>query len=227
MGRGSAIGVRIAALAAIALTLSGCGAGFLFGGGERREAWRDMAERRCLREGEAFRLGDVERARPVRARGACGIPRPLDVGSLGGGRVALEPRAKLACPMVPATDRWLATSVQPAARAFLGSEVVGLDLAGSYVCKRRNGRRSAKISEHSFGNAIDIAAFRLADGRRVTVGEGWNGDLAEGLFLRQVHAGACRHFTTVLGPDADRHHTRHFHLDLARHNKDGTYRYCR
>ncbi len=31
------------------------------------------------------------------------------------------------------------------------------------------------ISEHAFGNAIDIAAFTLADGRRITVQEGWHG----------------------------------------------------
>jgi hypothetical protein len=34
-------------------------------------------------------------------------------------------------------------------------------------------------------------------------------------FLRHVHAGACRHFGTVLGPEANEAHRNHFHLDMA------------
>lgn len=228
MTNGRAKRIRsVVALVGVCLVLAGCGAGWLFGGGERRESWRNIADERCLSERVAFRAGSVKRARPVRGRGACGIPKPLEVRSLERGRVALDPPATLACPVVPATDRWLATSVQPAARRFLGSAVVEIDVVADYACRTRNGQRGAKMSEHAFGNAIDIAAFRLADGRRVTVSSGWHGDMAESLFLRRVHADACRHFTTVLGPDADRFHADHFHFDLARHTKDGQYRYCR
>ncbi len=220
------IGTIVLAMVAV-LALAGCGGGSVPGLGETREAWRDRADRRCLAAGEAQAAGDVRIVRPVRQRGACGIPRPLAVTSLAGGQVAVEPAATLACPVVPATDRWLRETVQPAARTFLGTEVTGVEVVASYACKTRNSRRGARLSEHGFGNAIDIAAFRLADGRVVEVGSGWRGDMLEGAFLRAVHAGACDHFTTVLGPDADRHHSRHFHLDLARHSKDGSYRYCR
>ena len=34
-------------------------------------------------------------------------------------------------------------------------------------------------------------------------------------FLRRIHAGACRHFGTVLGPEANEAHRNHFHLDMA------------
>ena len=34
-------------------------------------------------------------------------------------------------------------------------------------------------------------------------------------FLRRVHAAACRHFGTVLGPEANEAHRNHFHLDMA------------
>src|SRR5262249_34970549 len=37
----------------------------------------------------------------------------------------------------------------------------------------------------------------------------------EAAFLRDVHAGACRIFGTVLGPEADEAHRNHLHLDLA------------
>ena len=71
------------------------------------------------------------------------------------------------------------------------------------------------------------AAFVLADGREVAVKSGWWGALAERNFLRDVHRGACGVFTTVLGPAYDINHRDHFHLDLARHGRDGEGRICK
>ena len=87
----------------------------------------------------------------------------------------------------------------------------------------------APLSEHSFGNAIDVSGFRLADGREIVIVRDWKKtDTQEAAFLREVHAGACQHFTTVLGPGADVFHYNHFHLDLAMHGSTSTgpRRYC-
>jgi hypothetical protein len=46
-----------------------------------------------------------------------------------------------------------------------------------------NGDPYANISEHAFGNALDMAAFTLADGREVTVKDGWHGAPEEQGFL--------------------------------------------
>jgi hypothetical protein len=81
------------------------------------------------------------------------------------------------------------------------------------------------MSEHGFGNAIDIAGFTLESGRKVTVLDGWRGDKDERRFLRGVHESACGQFRTVLGPEADRHHRDHFHLDLQ--NRRNGSSYCR
>ena len=134
--------------------------------------------------------------------------------------------ATLACPMIPAFDRWLADSVQPMAYALFGAPVSEVHVAASYGCRTRNNKRGARLSEHSFANAIDISSFQLADGRTITVKDGWKSEASDAIFLRTVHGDACKEFTTVIGPDGDRHHTDHFHLDLARHNKDGSYHYC-
>ena len=142
-----------------------------------------------------------------------------------GGRVALSPAATLACPMIPQVDAWLARDVQPAAMSLFGEPVTQMDVAGSYSCRTRNGRPGAKMSEHAFANALDVRAFRLASGRRITVERGWKGPLDEAVFLRTAHRGACRRFRTIIGPDGDRFHHDHFHLDLAWHGKDGVY--CR
>jgi hypothetical protein len=128
--------------------------------------------------------------------------------------------------MVPATDHWVITAVMPAARRYFGTDLVELKVIASYSCRPRNCIAGGVLSEHGLANALDIAAFRLADGREVSVLSGWNGNVAERAFLRAVHKGACRTFTTVLGPDANRFHRDHFHLDLARHGRRGTGRVC-
>jgi hypothetical protein len=79
-----------------------------------------------------------------------------------------------------------------------------------------NGQPGARISEHAFGNALDIASFTLADGRKITVKTGWRGSPEEQGFLRDVQGAACEQFNTVLAPGSNRFHYDHFHFDLMR-----------
>jgi hypothetical protein len=132
------------------------------------------------------------------------------------GPVAVRPAATLACPIVSVLDRWLADSVQPAAQRWLGARVVEIKQISAYSCRGMNGNPSAHISEHAFGNALDIAAFTLTDGRRITVKDGWHGLPEEQGFLRDVEAAACRQFNTVLAPGSNVYHYDHIHVDLMR-----------
>jgi hypothetical protein len=132
------------------------------------------------------------------------------------GPVAVKPAATLACPIVAMLDRWLADSVQPAAIRWFGARVVEIKQISAYSCRGMNGNPHAHISEHAFGNALDVAGFRLADGRYISVQHGWKGLPEEQGFLRDVEAGACRHFTTVLAPGANVYHYNHIHVDLMR-----------
>ena len=132
------------------------------------------------------------------------------------GQVAVKPAATLACPIVSVLDRWLADSVQPAAQRWFNSRVVEIKQISAYSCRGMNGNPSAHISEHAFGNALDIAAFTLADGRRITVKDGWHGLPEEQGFLRDVQGAACREFNTVLAPGSNVYHYDHIHVDLMR-----------
>lgn len=132
------------------------------------------------------------------------------------GPVAVKPTATLACPIVSVLDRWLAESVQPAAMRWFGVRVVEIKQISAYSCRGMNGNSNAHISEHAFGNALDIAAFTLADGRRITVKGGWRGMPEEQGFLRDVQATACQQFNTVLAPGSNVHHEDHIHVDLMR-----------
>jgi hypothetical protein len=129
---------------------------------------------------------------------------------------AVEPPATLACPLVSALDQWMTASVQPAAQRWFGQPVAEIKQISAYSCRGMNGQRGARISEHAFGNALDIAAFTLADGRRVSVRDGWRGSPEEQGFLRDVHAAACAQFNTVLAPGSNAFHYDHIHVDLMR-----------
>ena len=135
---------------------------------------------------------------------------------VAGGSAAIVPAATLACPMVSALDQWVTGSVQPAAQRWFGQPVVEIKQISAYSCRGMNGNPRARISEHAFGNALDIAAFTLADGRRITVKNGWRGQPEERGFLHDVHASACEQFSTVLGPGSNIYHYDHLHVDLMR-----------
>jgi hypothetical protein len=132
----------------------------------------------------------------------------------------------MTCPLAANFTAWAQNAVRPAAKQYLGSDVVRIETMGTYSCRNINGGRSDKLSQHAFGNAIDISAFVLRDGRRVSVLNGWRGPRSEQEFLRRLHQSACKRFGTVLGPDYNGAHANHFHFDMARSMKDGS-AYCR
>ncbi len=145
-------------------------------------------------------------------------PGPGNVtGSVG--PVEVKPTATLACPIVSQLDKWLAEVVQPAAMRWFGQRVVSIRQISAYSCRGMNGNSRAHISEHAFGNALDIAAFTFADGRNMSIKNGWKGLPEEQGFLRDVQGGACQYFTTVLAPGSNIYHYDHIHVDLMRRPK--------
>lgn len=235
------------AVLGIGVFLSGCG----FIRHEPREPWRAEAEATCMRAGIVKQSSYIRPTKPIDGPGPCGADLPLKVSAFQNDHQALalslastgapaqrfeqglleitvlKPEATLGCPMVAWTDDWIATAIQPAAMAWFGQGVKEIRTAGSYACRRRNHQANARLSEHAFGNALDIMAFVLNDGNVVTVKNGWRGNEQEQGFLRDVFHGACQRFRTVLGPGSDALHYDHFHVDLAHHDARGQRRYCK
>ena len=211
----------LAVVVGLGVSLTGCALSiFSF---EQRASWREDEERACsARRPKAY---FIRQARPIDGKGVCGIDYPLKVYALEGGTIGIGPDATIGCPMTEMLEIWMRYSVQPAALAWFGAPVVAIKQISSYSCRSRNNVRGADLSEHAFGNALDVAGFKLANGREVIVQSGWRGRQDERGFLREILASACKSFKTVLGPGA-RYHGDHFHLDLAHHNKSGTARYC-
>jgi hypothetical protein len=118
--------------------------------------------------------------------------------------------------MVSELERWISGAVQPAAMRWFGSPVAEIRQISAYSCRGMNGNPRASISEHAFGNALDIASFTLADGRKISVKNGWHGLPEEQGFLRDVQGAACDQFATVLAPGSNVYHYDHIHVDLMR-----------
>jgi hypothetical protein len=140
-------------------------------------------------------------------------------------QATLAPAATLACPLVSALDRWVSEGVQPAAMHWFNSPVVEIKQISAYSCRGMVGSGTSTVSEHAFGNALDIAGFSFADGRKITVKDGWRGTAEEQGFLHDVQLYACETFTTVLAPGYNVYHYNHIHVDLMRRRPG--YRPCR
>jgi hypothetical protein len=166
---------------------------------------------------------------PIGTSNGCGAAAPLTVDRIAG--VALNPPGQFTCDMVEALHAWVGSSLLPAARQNLKKELVRINNASAYVCRRRNNSRSGKLSEHAKANALDIATLAFSDGSTTSIKGDWSGLKqivglsAQGKFLRQIRRDACIRFTTVLGPGSDPFHGDHFHVDVAR-RKSG-FRICK
>ena len=187
--------------------------GGLFGGLFQR---RERAERSTPADG--YVCGDPailgEELAPITSRvQGCGVEAPVRVTQVDG--IRLTTPATIDCATAAALKTWINEGMRP---AFRRQEVVELRIAASYICRPRNNRPGAKISEHGRGKAIDISGFILSDGRELSVQGDYNRQ------MRQAHRAACGIFGTTLGPGSDGYHEDHLHFDTATHRNGA---YCR
>jgi hypothetical protein len=211
------------ALPALLSACGGAGTDFI----AKYEPWRSAEEEACLASGAVRETASIRTRASLGGPSVCGAEHPFEMTAADNGRVLIRPAALVRCPMIPQIDHWVATSAQPAAQRTFGVPLVEVVLLGSYSCRPMNNVPGSYLSEHGHANAIDVGAFVLADGRKVSVKGGWYGDWRERAFLRTVHDGACQNFTTVLSPDYDSNHHDHLHLDLARRGPDGLRTVCK
>ncbi len=146
-----------------------------------------------------------------RRSGVCRVDHAVWVKRVANAR--LHKPVLLNCATAEALTLWVRDSVAPVARRELGSPLRTVHHFGTYNCRRVRGS-SFWLSEHAFANAIDISAFSVADGRRISVAGHWHRKDGRGRFLRAVAASACDPFRLVLTPRSNAAHRDHFHLDL-------------
>ncbi|MFC5698247.1 extensin family protein [Pseudomonas sp. GCM10022186] len=149
---------------------------------------------------------------------AAGCPLSNSVRIRASG-VAFSSSFVATCELAAALALFERHGLQPAAHKVFGQPVSRIEHLGSFACRTIGGGQ--RRSQHASANALDIAGFRLADGRRITLARDWDGKGDEARFLREVRDAACEHFTVTLGPDYNAAHRDHFHLDM------GRWRMCR
>lgn len=136
-----------------------------------------------------------------------------NVVRLRGSSVTFNTPFTARCPLVVAWLMYERHALQPLAQRRFGQPIRMVEHFGSFSCRNIYHRTDARRSEHATASALDVAAFRLADGRRITVFEGWDGHQRDAArFLREAHQRACGYFGTVLGPDYNAPHADHFHF---------------
>ncbi|RWF25846.1 MAG: extensin family protein [Mesorhizobium sp.] len=171
----------------------------------------------CIGELQALGV-DFSRQAPITDPTGCSVQNPVVLKTFGKG-MKVTPDALLDCPMALAAVRFVTEIAGPEAGRDLGSEIVSINNSSGYVCRPRQGE--TKLSEHAYGNALDIAGFGLADGRHIDVRVDAPG--ADAKFLDAVRKAACGPFKTVLGPGSDAEHALHFHFDLEPRRNGSTF----
>jgi len=206
--------VRALILFVILALLAGC----IPAGRSPRGGWRPPAESperfaRCvtMMRGEG---SHVEALSDRRFDNGCSATSSVKLVLIG---IPVTNLGAVKCTLAVPFARWIREDVPAQATRWLDGYVTRIESFGSFACRPVNNQVGNGLSEHGRANAIDIAAFRMKDGRRITVKEGWNSDdPAIRSFLRGLHKTACARFSVALGPEANALHHDHFHFDMGR-----------
>ena len=102
----------------------------------------------------------------------------------------------LSCPTALSLTSWLNEE-----------KIESFSHMGTLNCRKMRG--GSFLSEHSFGNAIDISNV---DG--ISIGDYWDTDTIKASRLHEVATNACKYFSNVLTPETNRAHHDHIHLDI-------------
>lgn len=177
---------------------------------------KPLSELLGLKRNKYPRKGSVCKIRGIRgedissiSRGSCGIKNPIRVTEIDG--VKLTNGATLNCNTATALYEWLDEVVKPEIETGR-VKLSAIHIADSYSCRTINNRKNANLSQHSYGNAVDVASFTLSNNNTLSVERDWRSQNSK--IMKKFHEGACGYFGTVLGPNADKNHQDHFHLDV-------------
>jgi hypothetical protein len=186
-----------------------------------------IAGEECL---AALRTSNVEFetvATPV-SNGTCQVDMPVRLLAVSTprGRVMLPDKPTLNCRFARQFALWLSDAGAAVVAAQMNTTLAKVSTGPGYECRGRNGDTTAKLSEHAYGNAVDITTLATADGRTIRISDALVTTSPAFQLLRGLRTTACGYFTTVLGPGANAAHASHFHFDMGLHGKSLSYRVC-
>jgi hypothetical protein len=150
----------------------------------------------------------------------------LDAVSSPFGKVSVIGKPTMACVFARQFTTWVRNVAAPLTLAYMNSKLAAIETGPGLVCRTRYGAPDEKISEHAKGNAIDVAAFRLENGQKLSVKDASASSEIDGVLMRTFRATGCGYFTTILGPGSNEAHKDHLHFDYGLHGSTYNYRIC-
>lgn len=152
------------------------------------------------------------RTQPVAdSAGACPLHNVVRVRDFG--PVSLNSSFLASCPLALSSALFVSQQARPLTKTWTGSELVRIEHLGSYACRNIYHRPDARRSEHATAEALDISAFRLANGERVTILHGWRSTKTQP-WLQALLTASCGYYGNGLGPKYNAAHANHFHLGM-------------
>jgi hypothetical protein len=160
--------------------------------------------------------------------GLCSVADAVQVQSitLGNDILKLSDQPIFNCGFAFKFASWVNVEASPIITTATGKKIATIGTGPGFQCRGRNGDIGAKLSEHAFGNAVDIEYMKLNDGENIDVKDAILIGAKHQPALAALRATACQYFTTVLGPGTNAAHATHFHFDLARRGKSGDFKMC-
>jgi hypothetical protein len=186
-----------------------------------------MAAAQCRSELVAMRV-EFLIPDPIEAVDNCSVLDPVQLKSIEtmNGPVDLPGQPIFNCRFARRFSSWVTDIAAPVTATLGQANLASLSTGPGYECRARNGDSTNKMSEHAFGNAVDIDGITLVNGKRIEISSVADIQDPHHRLLMAFRTAACGYFTTVLGPGANAAHASHFHFDLAMRGKNGDHRIC-
>jgi hypothetical protein len=158
----------------------------------------------------------------------CAVENAIELDAVPSpfGTVSAPAKPTLACAFARQFATWVRDVAAPLTLAYMGSRLTAIDTGPGFVCRNRYDKPGDKVSEHARGGAIDVMAFALENGVKLTVKESSASARIEGVLMKTFRATGCGYFTTILGPGSNDAHKEHFHFDMGLHGASANYRIC-
>ncbi|MGH6874678.1 MAG: extensin family protein, partial [Aestuariivirgaceae bacterium] len=112
---------------------------------------------------------DFSIAADIKGTGVCHVTNPVQLRSVAtpAGRLELPGAPLLNCAFAQQFVVWLSDVAAPLVAGFGEARLSSISTGTSYQCRARNGDLAGKMSEHAFGNAVDITGIALTNSRRI------------------------------------------------------------
>ncbi len=146
-----------------------------------------------------------------RQRGSCPLRNVVRVANFGS--VQLSSSFLASCPLALSSALYIEQQAKPLTRQLMASDLRQIDHLGSFACRNIYHRQQARRSEHATADALDVSGFRLADGRRVSVLQGWRSETSHPWLVALLN-NSCHYFGNALGPEYNAAHANHFHFGM-------------